>query len=205
MIRSTRLLPFVAASFGLLVGCAAPGDDPGADVAATEDSGVGAETGAPMDVTTSADTLAPADAPATDTTRPTDATTPRDAARADGPVTPLYFMAYLFTNAVSPECTMAASTSNGRGTMAFNPATNVLGWEVTHRVPSPTSAHIHTGASGTNGPMVYTFPSVTSPINGSTTLTSDQVMDLLAGRLYIDIHSTACPNGEVRGQIESSR
>jgi hypothetical protein len=42
----------------------------------------------------------------------------------------------------------------------------------------------------------------TSPVTGGpTTLTADQVKDLLAGKYYVNVHTVKNPAGEIRGQI----
>jgi hypothetical protein len=41
-----------------------------------------------------------------------------------------------------------------------------------------------------------------SPIDGTATLTADQVKDLLAGKWYFNVHTAQNPGGEIRGQIE---
>lgn len=71
-----------------------------------------------------------------------------------------------------------------------------------------TAAHIHVGAPGVNGPPVFTLFSgsqvvtETMTIEGEITLDSAQEADLLAGNYYINVHTTANPNGEIRGQIQ---
>ena len=40
-----------------------------------------------------------------------------------------------------------------------------------------------------------------SPASGSATLNDAQAADLLAGRLYVNIHTAAHPGGEIRGQV----
>jgi hypothetical protein len=70
-----------------------------------------------------------------------------------------------------------------------------------------TSAHIHLGLPGAAGPILHPFP--TAPIgvtSGSFAdiwfpLTAANIADLEAGNTYIDIHTTAFPAGEIRGQI----
>jgi len=70
--------------------------------------------------------------------------------------------------------------------------TNTLGPE--------TMAHIHKGAPGVAGPPIITLPTG-NPKEGTLSLDAQTVADLLAGLLYVNIHTTANPNGEIRGQI----
>lgn len=67
-----------------------------------------------------------------------------------------------------------------------------------------TEAHVHGPAPrGQVGPILYTLPAG-SPKSGSLALTPDERNALLAGQLYIDIHSSTNPDGELRGQIDDS-
>ena len=67
-----------------------------------------------------------------------------------------------------------------------------------------TAAHIHgPAARGEVGPILYTLPAG-SPKEGELTLTGDEMSALFAGRLYIDIHSSTYPDGELRGQIDEA-
>jgi hypothetical protein len=70
--------------------------------------------------------------------------------------------------------------------------TNTLGPE--------TVAHIHKGAPGVAGPPIITLPTG-NPKEATVSLDAQNVADLLAGLLYVNIHTTANPNGEIRGQI----
>ncbi len=72
---------------------------------------------------------------------------------------------------------------------------------ITHDVANPTMAHIHLGLPGTNGPVVFDLGSPASPIVVTWNLAPGDVSDLLAGELYVNIHSTEEPAGEIRGQI----
>jgi hypothetical protein len=48
-------------------------------------------------------------------------------------------------------------------------------------------------------PQAQPVPSGT--IEGRQQLNDQQIADLMAGRYYINIHTAANPNGEVRGQV----
>ena len=66
-----------------------------------------------------------------------------------------------------------------------------------------TAAHVHRGAPGVNGPVVIgapTFP-LGSPIHYETMISDQVESDLLAGMLYLNVHSTLYPRGEIRGQL----
>lgn len=72
--------------------------------------------------------------------------------------------------------------------------------------PSSPGAHLHNGAAGTNGPVVFGFnnPDGTWELSGSATwtgLTQSDVDALYAGEIYANFHTSAFPSGEVRGQI----
>ena len=65
------------------------------------------------------------------------------------------------------------------------------------------AAHFHGPASetGTAGPQVAVKKPITSPIDGTETLTADQAKDLLAEKWYFNIHTPTNPGGEIRGQV----
>lgn len=70
-----------------------------------------------------------------------------------------------------------------------------------------TEAHIHQGAVGTNGSSIVALTggagatSGTWVVPGGTFLTANQLTQLEANGLYIDVSSTAQSAGEIRGQI----
>ena len=94
-----------------------------------------------------------------------------------------------------------SSTASGIFTGSYDPNSKVLTYSVTYRGVTPTMAHIHTGAPGTNGPIIFTPGGLTSPITGTAFLSADEINDLLNNRLYFNIHSAMYPNGEIRGNI----
>lgn len=65
-----------------------------------------------------------------------------------------------------------------------------------------TGAHLHKGAIGVSGPVVV---DLTSNISGNTVIASIDptaiLTDLLSGNIYINLHTTANPSGEIRGQL----
>jgi len=72
--------------------------------------------------------------------------------------------------------------------------------QCTHNVVSPTAIHIHDAPIGVAGPTVMDFPA-TNPFSGSAPMTPRLVADFEAGFLYMNIHSPAYPDGEIRGQL----
>ena len=71
-----------------------------------------------------------------------------------------------------------------------------------HDVSGPTIMHIHRAAAGVNGPIAFDLGDPTSPVEAVWTgMTPADVADLLAGNLYVNIHTGGRPDGEIRGQI----
>jgi hypothetical protein len=73
-----------------------------------------------------------------------------------------------------------------------------------------TSVHIHLGARGRNGFIVFPTPGLSLPNRILLTASfiwpaGDLMPDLLAGPTYIDVHTKANPRGELRGQITVER
>ncbi|HKI44610.1 MAG TPA: CHRD domain-containing protein, partial [Balneolales bacterium] len=72
------------------------------------------------------------------------------------------------------------------------------------------ASHIHTGAAGENGSVVFPLnPKVDTDQKGGTydsldnkfKLTADEMTALMDGNLYINIHSSDYASGELRGQL----
>ena len=149
------------------------------------------------------------------------------------------FTASLTNGQEVPPATLVGRTSFGTATASLNAAgtaltvtVDVFGIDVTGaQTPGTgdnlTVAHIHRGAAGVNGPVVFGFfgspindvagASVPVPFasgvggtfsftwdapegNGGATL-SGETTSLLAGLLYLNFHTTDFPRGEIRGQL----
>ncbi|MGZ8889994.1 MAG: CHRD domain-containing protein [Nitrososphaeraceae archaeon] len=98
-----------------------------------------------------------------------------------------------------------------------------IGYKVNvSKIDKVTAAHIHSGKTGENGPIVVTLfktesPSSESmngiltsgnitnadlegPMAGKTLIDLNKVMEL--GETYVNVHTEEHPNGEIRGQIK---
>jgi hypothetical protein len=100
------------------------------------------------------------------------------------------------------------TTSKGTGsfTGSLDTNTKVLTYTLTFDGLSgpATAAHIHgPAAKGQNAGVVAPLGSgaPTSPVNGTLTLTADQMKDLQAGKDYANVHTDANKGGEIRGTI----
>ncbi|MGH9361788.1 MAG: CHRD domain-containing protein, partial [Thermoanaerobaculia bacterium] len=90
----------------------------------------------------------------------------------------------------------------GVGTFEYDGGTKELSYriEFSGLSSAETMAHIHIGPPGEAGPPMTPLPAG-SPKTGKVTLTPDQETALLAGNLYVNVHSADHPGGEIRGQI----
>lgn len=96
----------------------------------------------------------------------------------------------------------------GDAVFAFDAATKTLSWTVTFSGLSgdATAAHLHGPAdAATNAAVVVPFTVSPSPIKGMATLTDTQAADLLAGKWYVNIHTAAHKDGEIRGQVTAAK
>lgn len=97
------------------------------------------------------------------------------------------------------------SAGKGMVDVSFDKATNVLTWTITYSdLTGPaTAAHFHgPAAPGENAPPAVPLSSpLESPIKGTATLTAGQATDLIAGKWYLNVHTAANKEGEIRGQL----
>jgi Cu/Zn superoxide dismutase len=106
------------------------------------------------------------------------------------------------------------TTATGQGTAVISADGSTITYIVTYSGLSGAvnAAHIHTGATGTNGgvilplvpgpsPMSGTLTAANFTASGSVTTFAEAVAAIRAGTTYFNLHTTANPGGEIRGQI----
>ena len=96
------------------------------------------------------------------------------------------------------------SKGTGSVTATFDSDSNKLSWKgtVSDLIGTITAAHFHAAEAGKNGAVaVPIIGADKGSIEGSATLTDTQAEDLMAGRWYVNIHTTNYKAGEIRGQM----
>ena len=95
------------------------------------------------------------------------------------------------------------SPGSGRGTITVGADKTVSG-SVTTTGIAGTMAHIHEAAAGQSGPVVIplTKNGDTYTVPAGSKLSEEQYTSFKAGNLYVNVHTEAHPNGEIRGQLK---
>lgn len=112
-----------------------------------------------------------------------------------------------FTTQLRAANEVPSNASQGTGSVdaVFNKDTNLLRWKVNYAGLSgpATAGHFHGPSTvGANAGVAVPWSGpISSPMEGSATLTAAQAADLMAGRWYANIHTATNPGGEVRGQM----
>lgn len=99
------------------------------------------------------------------------------------------------------EVPVARTQAQGAMALILDRERTKLRFVLQHNVGEPTVAHLHAGFAGENGAVSLALPSADSTIAGTLAVTPAQVRDLVAGRLYVNVHSKQFGAGEIRGQI----
>lgn len=100
--------------------------------------------------------------------------------------------------------TVNTTTGAGSATATLTGAKLAIDATFEKLTGNATSANLRRGAKGIPGPVVKELdvPKASSgKITASVDLTPEQVNDLKAGRLYLQIHSERAPDGSIRGWL----
>jgi hypothetical protein len=103
-----------------------------------------------------------------------------------------------------------AGATSGAGTLTgeLDTSDKAFSYEVNFSgLSGPVTAAHFQGAvtPGSSDQPVITTQSLTNPIEGTTTLTDDQVSSLEAGKWSLNLNTAANPAGEIRGQVQATR
>lgn len=96
------------------------------------------------------------------------------------------------------------SAGIGAGTMTLDMDTGLFEWFIGWQdlTGNVTNAHFHGPApAGMNAGVEVGIDFTTNPTAGSAFLTAQQMVDVMAGLWYVNIHSDFAPGGEIRGQV----
>ena len=98
------------------------------------------------------------------------------------------------------------SQGSAQADLTVNLATGEVTGSMSVTGITPIAAHIHDGFAGTNGGVVIGFEQDGSnpqlfTIPAAAVLDASGVDRLLEGGLYVNVHTSAVPTGEIRGQI----
>jgi hypothetical protein len=94
--------------------------------------------------------------------------------------------------------------ASGSGTIVIGADKSVSGAVATTGVQG-TAAHIHVGKPGTNGPVAVPLTKKGDTgwsVAPGAKLSDAQYQSYKAGDLYVNVHSAAHPDGEIRGQLK---
>ncbi len=92
------------------------------------------------------------------------------------------------------------NNSNATGTFngIYDKTTKKIDYSIALNGLTASAMHLHKAAAGVNGDVVMEIMG----LKGTTAaFTTAQEADLLAGNLYLNVHSAAQPGGEIRGQV----
>lgn len=116
------------------------------------------------------------------------------------------FSVHRFDLSGDNEVPPVSSDGKGVGFLTLNENTSTAYANISLMgIDDATDAHIHSGFAGENGPVVAGFTSSDNEfweLTGSAQMLSEMDLELLMeGGLYVNVHTTTMPSGELRAQI----
>lgn len=97
------------------------------------------------------------------------------------------------------------TSATGSGTIKVDEDDKSVKGKITTSNIKATGAHIHEGAVGKNGPDIITLDKTADnewSVPSGAELTDAQYDAYKAGGLYVNVHSDAHKDGEIRGQLK---
>lgn len=127
----------------------------------------------------------------------------------NGDAQPIQLTANLTADQQSMDVT---SDATGNATMTLNADQTELSYIITASglTGASTVSHFHNAPAGQDGDVVFDIGNAGNVLtdgggsyaaSGTWPITSEQVTELLAGNIYINIHTDMFPAGEIRGQV----
>ena len=111
---------------------------------------------------------------------------------------------------LSAASSVPSNDSKGTGTadVTYDAASKTLTWTVKFSGLSgdATAAHFHGPAvAGANAGVAVPIKGTADPLAGSAIITDAQAAELVAGKWYVNIHTAAHKDGEIRGQLVAGK
>lgn len=102
----------------------------------------------------------------------------------------------------STEVPATQSDAFAEAQFTYDSAVHELQYYVNYDGIAPAKIDLHgPAAAGEKAASAIDLALSESPVSGTLKLTAEQEAELLAGKMYLDIHSQKYPDGEIRGQI----
>ncbi|MCX6350855.1 MAG: CHRD domain-containing protein, partial [Bacteroidetes bacterium] len=129
-----------------------------------------------------------------------------------GQVYPQFYDGYMFDLCASQQTTSNTSKASGLGVITLNRNRNVAMYKTlgTNLTSATSSAHIHNGALGKSGGVVFDFGAsrngnyaegIWSDKDTISPFDTAMYSAMMHGMLYVNYHTSTNASGEVRGQI----
>ena len=107
----------------------------------------------------------------------------------------------------SQEVPAVTTTASAIGTFNISRLLFTTGNKIDYKITANglsgaiTGAHLHSGGFGTNGGVVYSLTASGNTLTGSLSVPFTFIDSMFKGLVYMNIHTAANPNGEIRGQV----